>query len=121
MMRLLSSVLKKWSIMNLQDQVRLHKELSKKIEELESLKKELSLAIMQQMTNKTLSLPGFIVRRYNRLCIKVTIEEARALNAVKLEETVDKDKIKALHNNGQPISGVSEIQYIQISSTSGNE
>lgn len=102
--------------MDLQDQVRLHKELSRKIEELESQKKDLSSAIMQQMTAKTIHLPGFIVRCCNRISIKLTVEQARFLNAVKLEETVDKDKIKALYNNGQRINGVSEIQYIQISS-----
>lgn len=103
--------------MHLQDQVKLHKELSKKIDELEFQKKELGLAIMRQMTTKKLTLPGYVVRRYNRLSIKLTIDEARALNAVKLEESVDKEKIKALHDNGQRINGVNEIEYIQISST----
>jgi phage regulator Rha-like protein len=101
--------------MNLQDQVKLHKELAKKIEELESQKKDLSIAIMKQMTGKTLSLPGFLVRRFNRLCIKLTIEQARTLNAIKLEETIDKDRVKDMYNKGQSIDGVSEIQYIQIS------
>ena len=99
---------------DLQDQVRLHKELSKKIEELESQKKDLGAAIMQQMTDKLMVLPGFVVRRCNRLTIKLTIDQARALSAIKLEETVDKEKIKALYHSGQSISGVSEIQYIQI-------
>ena len=103
--------------MNLQDQVKLHKEISKKIEELESQKKELGLAIMQQMTNKTVNLPGFVVKLCKRLSIKLTIEEARALSAVKMEEIVDRDKIKVLYNKGHSINGVSEIQYIQISST----
>lgn len=62
-----------------------------------------------------ISLPGFLVRRYNRLCIKLTIQQARTLNAIKLEETVDKDRIKDMYNKGQSIDGVSEIQYIQIS------
>jgi hypothetical protein len=103
--------------MNLQDQVRLHKELSKKIEELELQKKALGVAILQQMIAKTLSFPGLVVRRCNRLSIKLTVEEARSLNAVKWEEIVDKDKIKALYNNGHSIEGVSEIEYIQISAT----
>lgn len=101
--------------MSLEDQIRLHKELSQNIEELELQKKELGLAILQQMTEKTLSVPGYIVRRCQRLSIKLTIEEARLLNAVKMEETVDKDKIKDLYNNGESVQGVSEIEYIQIS------
>ena len=103
--------------MNLQELVRLHKELSKKIEELEAQRKELGLAILQQMSATVINLPGFVVRRCNRLSIKLTIEEARALNAIKIEETVDKDKIKALHKNGHLMTGVSEIQYVQITSS----
>jgi hypothetical protein len=101
--------------MNLEEQIKLHKELSRKIEELESQKKALGSKIMQQMQSKTLRLGEFFVRCCSRISIKLSIEEARSLNAIKLEETVDKDKIKTLYRNGQPIKGVSEIQYIQIS------
>lgn len=101
--------------MDLQEQVKKHKEISLKIEELEEQKKKLGQDIMQQMTAATLQLPGYHVRRFNRLSIKLSLDDARLLNAVKWEETVDKDKIKALHKTGQPIDGVSEIQYIQVS------
>ncbi len=104
--------------MDLEDQIKLHKELSKKIEEMEDQKRVLGLAIMQQMQSKTLRIPGFLVRCCSRLSIKLSIEEARSLNAIKLEELIDKDKIKALYNSGQSINGVSEIQYIQISEQS---
>lgn len=100
--------------MELLNQIKLHKELSKKIEEMEAQKRALSISIMQQMQGKTLQVPGFFVRCYKRLTIKLSIEQARSLNAIKLEETVDKDKIKALYNDGHPIQGVNEIQYIQI-------
>lgn len=104
--------------MDLEDQIKLHKELSKKIEEMEDQKRVLGLAIMQQMQSKTLRIPGFLVRCCSRLSIKLSIEEARSLDAIKLEELIDKDKIKALYNSGQSINGVSEIQYIQISEQS---
>jgi hypothetical protein len=100
--------------MFLEDQIKLHKELSKKIEEMEEQKRQLGAAIMQQMQNKTLQIPGFFVRHCSRLSIKLTLEEARAFNAVKLEETVDKDKIKVLYNKGNKIEGVTEIHYIQV-------
>ena len=108
--------------MHLHDQIKLHKEISKKIEELESQKKALSIAIMEQMTDKTISLPGYIVRRYNKLSIKLTLEQARALNAIKFEEAIDKEKIKTLYKNGHPINGVNEIHYIHIATVdrSGN-
>lgn len=108
--------------MSLEDQIRLHKELSRKIEELEEQKKALGMTILQQMQGrKSLQLAGFLVRRFDRLSIKLSIEEARSLNAVKVEEAVDKDKIKALYHNGHPIKGVSEIQYIQISTVPATE
>jgi len=69
----------------------------------------------QQMQSRTLQVPGFLVRCCGRLSLKLSIEEARSLDAVKLEEAVDKDKVKALYNNGQFIAGVSKIHYIQIS------
>lgn len=100
--------------MDLQHLIKQHKELSKKIEEMEEQKRALGAAIMQQMNNKTLQVPGYFVRLCNRLSIKLTIDEARYLNAVKMEEVVDKDKIKDLYNSGKPINGVSEIRYIQI-------
>ena len=101
--------------MDLEAKIKLHKELSKKIEEMEEQKRSLSITIMQQMESKTLRVPGFLVRCCSRINIKLSIEEARSLNAVKVEEIVDKDKIKSLYNDGQPIKGVSEVHYIQIS------
>jgi len=104
--------------MNLEDQIKLYKDLSQKIEEMEEQKKALSHTIMQAMQGRTLKLAGYLVRCCSRLNIKVTLDEARILNAVKLEEIVDKEKIKALCKDGQLINGVSEIKYIQISTSS---
>lgn len=100
--------------MNLESQIIQHKELSKKIEELEEQRKALGLTILRQMTGNSLQLGNFVIRRCNRLSIKLSVENARMLNAVKMEEIIDKDKIKALHHQGRTIEGVSEIQYIQI-------
>jgi hypothetical protein len=96
-------------------QIKLHKELSKKIEELEEQKKLLGLSIMAQMADKTLKIPGYIVRRCSRLSISVPLEKARLLQATKMQEIVDKERIKSLYNSGQPIEGVKEITYIQVS------
>jgi hypothetical protein len=104
--------------MDLSEQVTLHKELSEQIAVLEEQKRVLGIAIMQNMESATLQLPGFVVRRFNRLSIKLSIDEARFFDAVKLEETVDKEKIKALYKSGHPINGVSEINYIQVSKSS---
>lgn len=101
--------------MNLQDQIQQHKELSIRIEELEEQKKLLGLMIMQSMTGKLLQLGPYIVKRCSRLSITTPLEIARPLNAIKMEEIVDKDAIKALYNSGIPISGVKQVNYIQVS------
>jgi hypothetical protein len=100
--------------MNLQEQVRLHKSLSRQIEALESQKKQLSATILREMTEKTLHLGPYHVKRCSRLSIKLSLDQARTYHAVKLEETIDKDKIKLLYKSGYPIPNVSENEYIQI-------
>lgn len=99
----------------LEEQIRQHKEISKQIEALEEKKKVLGAQILQQMKEKTLKLGGFVVRHCSRLSISLSIEEARGYDAVKMEETLDKVKLKALYNAGHPINGIQEIHYIQIS------
>lgn len=101
--------------MNLQEQIKAHKEISRKIEQLELEKKALGIAIMQQMQGKSLKVADYLVKRFMRLSFKVSIEEARALNATKMEEIVDKDKLKVLYQHNPTIPGVSEVHYIQIS------
>lgn len=101
--------------MNLEEQIRLHKQLSKQIDELEEKKKTLGAQILQQMTQKVLKVPGFIVKRCSRLSYSISVDEARQYDAVKIEETVDKMKLKTLYHQGQPIQGIQEINYIQIS------
>ena len=66
------------------------------------------------MTTKTLYLGPYHVARCSRLSIKLTLEEARVLNILKIQETIDKDKVKLLHKSGKIIPGVSETHYIQI-------
>lgn len=100
--------------MSIEEQIQLYKELTQKITEMEEKKKELSLAILKQMTQKKLSIAGYTVCRYDRLSIKTSLEEARKLHATKMEEVLDKDKLKQLYQLGESISGVSSIQFIQV-------
>jgi hypothetical protein len=85
--------------MELEEKIRQHKEISLKIEALEKQKKTLSEVIIQSMTSKTLKIGHYFVRRISRLSISKTPDQARLHHAVKLEEVVDKEKIKALYNN----------------------
>lgn len=100
--------------MNLEEQVKQHKELSRQIADLEAKRKILGVDILQQMTSKVLDISNFIVRHHNRLSISVSMEEARKYEAVKMEEVIDKAKLKALYNEGQPIVGITEINFVQI-------
>lgn len=103
--------------MNLEEQIRLHKSLSQQIEELETRKRELGATILAEMNGKTLRIGPYTVRRISRLSIKMSLDQARTLNATRLTETLDKDKIKDLHASGHPIAGVHIIEYIQILET----
>jgi len=101
--------------MNLEEQVRLHKEISLKVDELEAEKKALTQSIMQSMPGNSLELGKYVVKKCSRLSITSSLEEARPYEAVKLEEVVDKDKLKKLYNSGQNmIPGIKEIRYIQV-------
>jgi hypothetical protein len=101
--------------MSLEELIRAYQELTRHIADLENKKKELSRAILKEMSEKTLSVAGYIVRRYERLSIKMSIEEARKLEATKMEEVLDRDKLKIIHQSGQAIPGVSLTPFIQVS------
>ncbi len=101
--------------MDLEQQLKTYREIGKQIQELEQQKKMLGISIMQQMQDKTMRVADYLVRRYSRISINLSIEEARVLDATKIEEIIDKDKIKVLYQQGKPMNGVSETQYIQIS------
>lgn len=101
--------------MTLEDMVQQHKEISLKIEELEAQKKTLGESILQAMSSKTMQVGSYIVKRCSRLSIQSTIDQARHFQAVKVEEVVDKDKLKALYREGVTIPGIKQIEYIQVS------
>lgn len=101
--------------MNLEEQIRLHKEISKQIEALEEQKKALGQSIMEAMAGKSLQMGRYVVKRHSRLSITTPLDQARSYHAVKLEEVVDKEKLKALFKSGQSIPGIKECDYIVIS------
>ena len=101
----------------IENKVAAYKELGQKIEELEEQKKKLVEEILTLMPQEAQSLrvAHFQVKRIVRLSIKTTLEEAKVWDAIKLEQVLDKQKIKKLFASGQPIPNVSEYQYIQVS------
>jgi len=102
--------------MIIEEKIGAYKALRREIEELEKKKKILSAAILSVMPKEvnTLSIAGHIIKRLSRLSIQIPLEKARALGAIKIEESVDKEKIKDLVAKGHSILGVTEIKYIQV-------
>ncbi len=100
--------------MTLKDLARQHKELSLKIEALEAERKLLGQTILQAMTDKSMCFGAYTIRRFSRVSITSTIDQAREFQAIKMEEVVDKDKLKLLYRSGTTVPGVKEIQYISV-------
>lgn len=94
--------------------VQAYRAIALEIKKLEEKKKELSLSIMQQMPTKTLNLEECTVRVYERTTIGTSLEEARLFSATKMEEVVDKEKVKKMHEEGVAIPGISHSKFIQV-------
>lgn len=100
--------------MSLEEKIIAYRKLSREINALEEQKRDLSLEIMAEMPEKKVDVAGYRAYRHKKLSIKIPIEEARALNATKMEELVDKEKIKELYEQGQQMDGVKEITYLIV-------
>lgn len=98
----------------LETYIRVYKELTQRIAELEEQKKQLGHVILQQMKAKTMLVAGYLVRKCERLNVSTDLQKAREWHATKVEEVVDKDKLKHLYQAGHEIPGISISQFIQI-------
>lgn len=109
--------------MALEEKVAMYKELRAKIEELENQKKNLVKEILELMPKETKSIlvADSTVKRYSLLSIKISVENAKILDAVKIQEVVDREKIKKLYASGEQIPDVEEIHYIRVSSFSSDK
>lgn len=103
--------------MSIENKVQAYRELAKKIEALEEQKRQLSQEILQLMPQEVqvMRVLEFQVKRMSKLSIKTSLEVAKAFGAAKIQEVVDKEKIKQLVQQGLSIPDVSEIQFIQVS------
>jgi hypothetical protein len=99
---------------SLEAYIRAYKELACRIAELEGQKKQLAQVILQKMQTKTMAVAGYVVRKCERLSVSTDLQKAREWNATKMEEVVDKDKLKQLYQAGHKIPGISISQFVQI-------
>lgn len=104
------------SLMMLEEKIKLYKQLREEIENLENKKKELVAEILNLMPKETKNVivSDNRVRRMSQISIRTTLDSAKQFDATKMEEVVDKAKIKELFTIGHPIPGVSKIEYIQV-------
>lgn len=104
--------------MSLEEKIIAYKMLCLQIEDLEEQRKALGKEILSEMPQKKIEIAGYKALRYIRLAIQMPLEQARLLGVTKMEELIDKDKIKKLHSMGQKIEGVREIAYLVVSASS---
>lgn len=109
-------------IESLEALLRAYKEISEQIRQLERQKAEMSRALLNSFPTelKKYSTPQFRVFRQKRLNIKTTLEEARLYNAVKLQEVVDKDRLRSLCLLGEEIPGISYSEYVLVNPIAKN-
>lgn len=100
--------------MDLEEKIIAYKTLCQQIDELEKKKRELSQEILAEMPSKKMAVAGFRAYRYTRLAIATPLELARTLGATKMQEQVDREKIKELFLLGQTIEGVRNIDYLVV-------
>lgn len=101
--------------MELSEKVATYKKLIRQIEALEKEKQQITQEIIAEMPDRKFETPEFKAIRYQRLSIRPPLEIARQLSATKMEEQVDKEKIKEIFYSGVPIEGVEERSYLLVS------
>src|SRR5580704_538756 len=101
---------------SLEEKILKYRQCQEQIKLLEEEKQQLYHEILQSFPRETPEIfsDHFRVKRYCRLNIKTTLEEARSFNATKTEELVDKDKIKTLIHQGVLVPNVTETVYFLI-------
>lgn len=104
--------------MELEHKIAKYKELGQQIAELEKQKKTVVAEILHCIPKemKSIQVAGNSVKRVRRLSIRTSLETAKLFEAVKMQEVVDKAKIKRLYEQGEAIPDVTEFEYIQVSS-----
>lgn len=99
---------------NIAEKVTQYSKILQQKGKLNKQKRELAEAIIAGLPNGTLETPDFQVTRHPRLSIRTSLDEARKLNATKMVEQVDKEKIKQLYLSGIPVKGVEEQSSLSV-------
>lgn len=101
--------------MDLAEKIATYKKYIREIDALEEAKREIAKEIIAEMPDKKFETDQYKAIRYSRLSIKTTLEHARLFDATKMEELIDKAKIKEIYNSGVPVEGVEMQSYLMVS------
>ncbi|HEY2810066.1 MAG TPA: hypothetical protein VGJ00_01560 [Rhabdochlamydiaceae bacterium] len=107
--------------MGLAEKIATYKQLIRQIEQLEEEKRKISQEIIAEMPDKRFETAEFRAICYQRLSIRPSLDLARHLNATKMEEQIDKEKIKQIFHSGVPIEGVEMRSYLLVSAKNQTE
>ncbi len=105
-----------FDIQELEEKLKEHREMSDRIRACEKRKKEITeelLKILPRATRKY-ETPHFKASRQERVNIRTSLEDAKALHATKTEEVVDKEKIKSMYISGQQIPGITKTEFFLV-------
>lgn len=107
----------------IEEKVAAYKEVVTQIKELEEKKQSLAAEILESFPvgEKCVRLKDCQVKRYMRLSISTPLSIAKTLGVVKLQEVLDRQKIKELYSTGQEIPNVVETHYISLSRLPSDE
>lgn len=105
--------------MDLSEKVAAYKRLISQIETLEEEKRNIAAQIIEEMPGSKFETAEFKATRYQRLSIRLSLEKARELQATKMEELVDKEKIKKMFHSGATMEGVEMRSYLLVSAKKG--
>jgi hypothetical protein len=104
--------------MSLEEKIVEYQLINAQIKELEATKQKVYKEILKELprNQKVVFSENFQISQHTRFTIKTSLEEARPFNATKVEEIVDKEKIKQLVLSGLLVPNVTEARYFFIKS-----
>ncbi len=109
--------------MSLEEKILKYKQIQEQVKRLEEEKQHVYKEILQSFSQdeKEVFSANYRVKRYFRMTIKTTVDEARNFQATRTEEIVDKEKIKELVHSGIFVPNVTESAYFFIYSLKSKE
>ncbi len=100
----------------LEEKILRYKQIQEQVKKLEEEKQHVYKEILQSFPQEETEIfsERYRVKRYSRMTIKTTVEEARVFQATRIEEIIDKEKIKELVQSGILVPNVTEASYFFI-------